>query len=66
MNGFIDTIVIFLFLPVMVFIILPLMMLCGWLLWKAITPSRTEAIASDQNVQMNHTSSFPEESRINP
>lgn len=62
MNGFIDAIVIFLFLPVTVFIILPLMMLCGWLLWKAITPSKIEAIASDQNVKMKDVAILPEES----
>ncbi|KJR97790.1 MAG: hypothetical protein VR65_22445 [Desulfobulbaceae bacterium BRH_c16a] len=59
MNGFIDAIVIFLFLPVTLFIILPLMMLCGWLLWKAVTPSGIKAIDSDRNFQMKDEAILP-------
>lgn len=38
MLGLTDVIASFLFVPVTLFIIIPLVMLCGWLLFKLMSP----------------------------
>ncbi|KAB2927344.1 MAG: hypothetical protein F9K24_22710 [Leptonema illini] len=40
MNGYAEVIVWMWFLPVALFIVLPLTMLCCWLVWRAVAPRK--------------------------
>ena len=40
MNGYAEVIVWMWFLPVALFIVLPLVMLCCWLVWRAVAPRK--------------------------
>lgn len=45
MFGSTDVIVGFWFLPVTLFIILPLVMFCGWLVFKTVAPRKSSRVA---------------------
>jgi hypothetical protein len=60
MIGLTDIIVSFWFLPVTLFIILPLVLLCGHLFLKMVRPPRLKRNASKEKVQLKDAATLTE------
>jgi hypothetical protein len=60
MIGLTDIIVSFWFLPVTLFIILPLALLCGHLFLKLVLPPRFKRNASEEKMQLKDAATLPE------